>query len=238
VPVLGRRPRPLAVIGTAAVGFVLAVAILARSPSPEARLPRNYRLAGLIERQQQETAELRRQVQDLRKRVQDLTDASVGRQQGATQRRADLDAALLGAGLVALRGPGVKVTLDDSQLKDAPSGDVNDLVIHSQDVQAVVNALWRSGAEAVAINGQRLVATSAVLCVGNTLLLNGTVYSPPYVVNAVGADRERFESDALVKQLKSDASAFGLRLAVSKESSLEVPAFTGPTKSRLARPVR
>src|SRR5438093_13054188 len=90
-----RRLRPLAVAGTAAVGFVIAVAVLARSPSPEARLPRNYRLAGLIERQQRETADLRRQVQALRRQVQALSTAAVGRQQGATERRADLDAALL-----------------------------------------------------------------------------------------------------------------------------------------------
>src|SRR5436189_127421 len=75
-------------------------------------------------------------------------------------------------GLAAMRGPGLKVTLDDSKLDKPPAGNVNDLVIHSQDVQAVVNALWQAGAEAVAINGQRLVGTSAVLCVGNTLLLN------------------------------------------------------------------
>jgi uncharacterized protein YlxW (UPF0749 family) len=231
---LGRRP--LAVLGTAAVGFVLAVTLLARSPNPESRLPRNYRLAGLIERQQRETAELRREVQALRRRVQDLSRQGVARGNDAAQRRADLDAALLSAGLVAMRGPGVKVTLDDSLLKDAPSGDVNDLVIHSQDVQAVVNALWRAGAEALSINGQRLVTTSAVLCVGNTLLLNGTVHSPPYIVSAVGADRDRFETDPLVKQLKADATSFGLRLAISRESAIEVPAFAGTTKSNLARP--
>jgi uncharacterized protein YlxW (UPF0749 family) len=70
-------------------------------------------------------------------------------------------------------------TPDDSSLRQLPTGNLNDLVIHSQDVQAVVNGLWKAGAEAVAINGQRLVSTSAVLCVGNTLLLNGTVHSPP-----------------------------------------------------------
>lgn len=233
---LVRRPRPLALVGTALVGFVLAVAVLTRSPSPETRLPRNYRLAGLIERQQQDAAALRRQVADLRRQVQALTRASVDRQNDAAQRRAQLDDALLAAGLVELRGPGLKVTLDDSLRKDAPSGDVNDLVIHSQDVQAVVNALWRAGAEAVAINGQRLVSTSAVLCVGNTLLLNGSVHSPPYVVTAIGADRDHFDGDSLVKQLKADAATFGLRVAVSKEAALDVPAFSGPTKSELARP--
>ena len=233
---LVRRPRPLAILGTGMVGFVLAVTVLARSPNPESRLPRNYRLAGLIERQQRDAADLRRQVADLRRQVQALARASVDRQNDSAQRHAVLDDALLAAGLVEMRGAGLKVTLDDSLLKDAPSGDVNDLVIHSQDVQAVVNALWKAGAEAIAINGQRLVSTSAVLCVGNTLLLNGSVHSPPYVVSAVGADRDRFDGDALVKQLKADAQTFGLRVAVSKEAALDVPAFAGPSKSELARP--
>jgi len=96
----------------------------------------------------------------------------------------------------------------------SPSGNLNDLVIHSQDVQAVVNALWRAGAEAVAINGQRLVGTSAVLCVGNTLLLNGTVHSPPYEIAAIGAGRDKFEDDRLVRRLHDDADAFGLRFSI------------------------
>jgi uncharacterized protein YlxW (UPF0749 family) len=225
------------VIGAAGVGFVLAVTLQARPPDPETRLPRNYRLAGLIERQQRDTVALRREVADLRRRVQQVSTEGAGRQQDASQRKTQLDSALLAAGLVPMRGPGVKVTLDDSLLNEAPSGDVNDLVVHSQDVQAVVNALWRAGAEAIGINGQRLVSSSAVLCVGNTLLLNGTVHSPPYVIAALGADRPRFEGDALVKQLKQDAVSFGLRVAVSRETALDVPAFSGPTKLQFARPI-
>jgi uncharacterized protein YlxW (UPF0749 family) len=131
------------------------------------------------------------------------------------------------AGLVAVGGPGLRVTLDDSKLKTSPSGNVNDLVIHSQDVQAVVNALWRAGAEAIALNGERLVSTSAVLCVGNTLLLNGTVHSPPFEAVAVGADRDRFEADALVRRLHRDAAAFGLRFSVDRDDETEVPAYDG-----------
>ena len=117
-----------------------------------------------------------------------LATEGAGRQADAAERKAALDSALLDAGLVPMRGPGLQVTLDDSLLEEAPSGDINDLVIHSQDVQAVVNALWRRRRRsAIAINGQRLVSTSAVLCVGNTLLLNGTVHSPPYVSSAPSA---------------------------------------------------
>ena len=129
----------------------------------------------------------------------------------------------------------MKVVLDDSDLKASPTGNVNDLVIHSQDVQAVVNGLWRAGAEAVAINGQRLVSTSGVLCVGNTLLLNGTVHSPPYEVVAVGAARPRFETDPMVRRLHDDADAFGLRFSVSREDDVELPGFNGVVQPQFAQ---
>ena len=88
----------------------------------------------------------------------------------------------------------------------------------------------------MAINNQRLVGTSAVLCVGNTLLLNGTVHSPPYVVTAIGAVRDRFEADPLVRRLRSDAESFGLRVSIERQEALVLPAFTGATTLRYARP--
>ncbi len=218
------------------LGFLATVALRARPPSPEARLPGRYRLAALIERQQRTTATLRREVDDLRGRVDRLVAEAGSRQAGAVDRTSRLDRVTLSAGLVALRGPGVRVTLDDSILDEAPTGNVNDLVIHSQDVQAAVNALWRSGAEALAINGQRLVGTSAVLCVGNTLLLNGTVHSPPYLINAVGAQKDRFDDDPLVRRLREDADAFGIRFSVAREDTLDVPAYLGSTAFRYAKP--
>lgn len=219
------------------LGFLATVALRSRPPSPEARLPGRYRLAALIERQQRTTATLRREVDDLRARVDRLVAEAGSRQAGAADRTSRLDRATLSAGLVALRGPGVRVTLDDSILDEAPTGNVNDLVIHSQDVQAAVNAVWRAGAEAVSINGQRLVGTSAVLCVGNTLLLNGTVHSPPYVISAVGAQEERFDGDPLVRRLREDAGAFGIQFSAEAVDSLDIPAYRGSTALKYAKPV-
>ena len=219
------------------LGFLAAVALRARPPSPEARLPGRYRLAALIERQQATTTRLRAEVDDLRAEVDRLVAETSSRAAGAAARTTRLDRANLTAGLVPLRGPGLRVTLDDSLLDEAPTGNVNDLVIHSQDVQAAVNALWRAGAEAMSINGQRLVGTSAVLCVGNTLLLNGTVHSPPYVISAVGAQRDRFDDDPLVRRLREDADAFGIRFAVARDDTIDIPAYKGSTALRYAKPV-
>jgi len=221
-------------VACVAIGFLATTAARTQPPSPEARLPRQYRLAALIQRQQQSAQELREEAERLRTEV---ANASLGPDTAAAASRLQaLRAAQLDAGLTALRGPGMRVELADSSLENSPSGDINDLVIHSGDIQATVNALWRSGAEAMSINGQRLVSTSAVLCVGNTLLLNGTVHSPPYVVSALGADRNKFEADSLVQRLREDAKAFGLKLSIRSVNDVRIAAYDGSTAPKYARP--
>ena len=94
------------------------------------------------------------------------------------------------AGLSSVTGPALQVVLDDAPRipgTPIPEGfSPDDLVVHQQDVQAVVNAFWRGGATAISVMDQRIISTSAIRCVGNTLLLQGRVYSPPFVVTAVG----------------------------------------------------
>ena len=217
-----------------AIGFLAMTAARSHPASPEARLPRQYRLAALIERQQRNAGDLRAEVERLRNEV---AAASLGPDKAdAGARTAALRSSEIAAGLKKVRGPGMRVELADSSLADSPSGDINDLVIHSGDVQAAVNALWQSGAEAMSINGQRLVSTTAVVCVGNTLLLNGTVHSPPYVISALGADRNKFEADELVTQLREDAKNFGLKLSIHNVNSVTIPAYDGSTAPKYARP--
>lgn len=229
---------PALLVAAMLMAFVVVLAVDSGPADPEVRLGRRYRLADLIVAQQASAAELRRDVALLRAEVDAERAASAERTGGSAARAGVVVAASDQAGLSAVTGPGLRVSLDDSKLDVPPSGaSVNDLVIHSQDVQAIVNALWRSGAEALSINGQRLVSTSAVLCVGNTLLLNGTVHSPPYVISAVGASRDRFDTDRLVRRLRADAATFGLTFSVERSSELQLPAYRGSTKLLHARPV-
>jgi uncharacterized protein YlxW (UPF0749 family) len=226
--------RPLVALACVVIGFLGMTAARSHPASPEARLPRQYRLAALIARQQKAAADLRGEVEQLRSQV---ANASLGSDKAAAaQRAAALRGGRVAAGLVAVRGPGMRVELADSTQASSPSGDINDLVIHSGDVQAAVNALWRSGAEAISVNGERLVGTSAVLCVGNTLLLNGTVHSPPYVISALGADRNKFEADFLVQRLHDDAKNFGLKFSVHSVDAVTVAAYDGSTTPKYARP--
>ena len=232
----GRPARPALVTGFFLLGLLAVIAARSIPADPDARLPQRFRLVGLIHREQRAAAGLRREADQLRDQIEAARRDAAGQQVQSTE--TDLTTMSALAGLAPMAGPGLKVVLDDSSLRQSPTGNINDLVIHSQDVQAVVNALWRAGAEAIAVNEERVVGTSAVLCVGNTLLINGTVHSPPYRVSAIGASSDRFESDRLVHRLHDDADSFGLRFSVSHDGDVRVPGFGGVVAPRYAEPVQ
>lgn len=137
-------------------------------------------------------------------------------------------------------GPGIEVSLNDSartldSLPDGFTGD--DIVVHQQDVQGVVNALWASGAEAMMIQDQRVISTSAVRCVGNTLILQGRVYAPPYVIKAIGDPgrmQRALDADPSVTIYRQYVEAVGLGYDVSTLGSLELPGYSGAVALRYA----
>lgn len=147
------------------------------------------------------------------------------------------------AGLDAVRGPGVTVTLTDAR-RDADGrfprdASPDDLVVHQQDIQAVLNALWGAGAEAIALQDQRLIATSAPRCVGNTLLLDGRTYSPPYTVTAIGdptALSAALAADPQIRSYKQYVIRFGLGYTEQSADDLELPGYSRPVRMRYARP--
>jgi uncharacterized protein YlxW (UPF0749 family) len=159
----------------------------------------------------------------------------------AMQARADGLAAE--AGLTPVRGPGVTVTLTDAQ-RDANGrfprdASPDDLVVHQQDIQAVVNALWSAGAEAIQMQDQRLIANSAPRCVGNTLLLNARTYSPPYTVTAIGdvrAMRAALAAAPLVMLYKQYVVRFGLGYTEQVRNDVEVVGYAEPVRLHYAQP--
>lgn len=134
--------------------------------------------------------------------------------------------------LPAVQGPGVTVTLDDSPLwktmvnSSGSASNINDYVIHQQDIEAVVNALWAGGAEAMMIQDQRVLFNSAVICVGNVLMLQGKQYSPPYTISAIGPTEDMIDALAdsqAVQVYQEYVSAFGLGWNVETKDTLKFP---------------
>jgi uncharacterized protein YlxW (UPF0749 family) len=139
------------------------------------------------------------------------------------------------AGLQAVQGPGLTVSLDDAPRTpagEAPaSSNPDDLVVHQQDVQSVLNALWSGGAEAVTLMGERVVSTSAVRCVGNTLLVQGRLIGPPFVIRAIGDTkgmRSALSVEPGVALFQRYVDDFGLRFDVATARTLHLPAYDGP----------
>lgn len=147
------------------------------------------------------------------------------------------------AGLDPVHGPGLVVTLNDAQ-RDANGrfpGDASpdDLVVHQQDIQAVLNALWSAGAEAIEMQDQRIIATSAPRCVGNTLLLNGRTYSPPYTVTAIGnaaAMQAALAAAPLVSLYKQYVVRFGLGYTEQVTPDVRIAGYSEPVRMHFAQP--
>jgi uncharacterized protein YlxW (UPF0749 family) len=229
--------------GTLSVALVLALA--GALFAANARLARTsgdrhpQDLAGLAEVEERRLAVLLDEVATLRTDVERLTAA-----------QAELDGivlqpvspgAELEAGLVATTGPGLVVELEDAPA-DVPrptSVRPDDLVVHQQDLQAVINALWAGGAEAMGLMDQRVISTSAFQCIGNVLSLHGRPYSPPYVVRAVGDPatlrRALYASPEIQNYLRYvDAVGLGWSVTVASEP-MTLPAYEGATDLEHAR---
>jgi uncharacterized protein YlxW (UPF0749 family) len=160
------------------------------------------------------------------------TEAGSDSRIAAQQQRADASRAA--AGFTAVHGPGVTVTLNDAPRRadgTLPTGArPDDVVVHQQDVQSVVNALWAGGAEAMTIMGIRVISTSAVRCVGNTLLLHGLVFSPPFTVAAIGSHtrmQDALDDDLGVRAFRDAATAFGLGYRLDVNADIVAPAHVG-----------
>ncbi|HLU43475.1 MAG TPA: DUF881 domain-containing protein [Natronosporangium sp.] len=203
------------------------------------REDRQLALTDLIEERAARVAELEQVIGPLAEEVARLTDELAGTAHSAANPHESRDE--LAAGLTPLRGPGVTVQLDDALRPDGvrpPGASADDLLVHQQDVQAVVNALWAGGAEAMTIMGERVISTSAVLCVGPVLLLHGRPYSPPYRITAIGdPDRLRAALDTSpeVQLFREAADAYGLGYQVVVEQEVTVPAYGGSSTIRLGQ---
>ncbi|WP_375484520.1 DUF881 domain-containing protein [uncultured Jatrophihabitans sp.] len=238
------RPRPRAwrvlvpvICLIAGIGFATSAR---DSHGTELRAPGIGSLADTVGAAERTVRGLDGQVASLQAQVQ-AAATSAGMRDGkvsAAQRAVSPLAAA--AGLTAVHGAGLQVVLDDADPSSAnASVDPNQLVVHQSDLQSVVNALWAGGAEAMSIAGQRVIPTSAVRCVGNTLLLNGDVYSPPFRVAAVGPSatmQEQLTASPGVTLFRQAAGYFGLGYTVESEDRVDVPAYTGPLTLIYARP--
>jgi len=203
---------------------------------------RRPQLAQLISDKRARLADREKQAAKLRADVDQDTARLAEVDQPVKEAREKADALRAAAGFTALKGPGLTVVLNDSPRRATDLGpnapDNDDLVVHQGDVQAVVNALWAGGAEAMSIMDIRVISTSAVRCVGNTLLLHGQVFSPPFKITAIGEPTRMhgaLDSAEGVRQFKDAVADFGLGYSETVERNVTVRAYDGSSDLRSAR---
>jgi uncharacterized protein YlxW (UPF0749 family) len=232
----GRRPSGwTALVPVVALAAGLLFATSGRTAQgTDLRAGETTQLSGLIAARKAAIARQDGQLADLQRQVERLTRQAGTRNSDVAAAQSAGDAGALSAALVPLTGPGVVITLDDAPPRPDGSLPVNarpdDLVIHQSDVQAVVNAVWAAASDGVAVMDQRLIATSAVRCVGNTLLLQGRTYSPPFVITAIGdasAIRAQLAASPQVGIFQQAVDDFGLTFSVRERPEVTVPAYDG-----------
>ncbi|MGV9557178.1 DUF881 domain-containing protein [Streptomyces sp. NPDC003401] len=245
----GRRPRlrPVRVL-TAGV-FALAGLIFFTSfdtaKGTDIRTDASLlKLSDLIQERSHKNGELDESNASLRDEVESLAEADDGSTLAEDEKLARLEDA---AGTQKVKGRAVTVTLDDAppnataKLPGYPEPQPDYLVIHQQDLQAVVNALWQGGAEGIKVMDQRLISTSAVRCVGNTLILQGRVYSPPYKIQAVG-DPEKLQqalaNSQAIQNYMVYVNVYGLGWNVTEDGTVTLPGYSGTVDLHYAKPVQ
>jgi uncharacterized protein YlxW (UPF0749 family) len=222
-----------------ALGFLIAAQ--ARAEAPRVRYTTQER-APLVET----VVALQAQQDALKDRILDLRARVTAAEQGAAGSGAlvsDLNGALrtarVAAGLVALEGPGIVLQLEDSQVPVPPGGSVADYRVGALDLRRVVEELWLAGAEAVSVNGERVVPTTAFVDIGGTLLVNSAYLAPPYQVAAIGPT-DLYDvlvtAPRFVELVQARADQFGIRISFAEPDRVTVPAYAGTVTLRYARP--
>jgi uncharacterized protein YlxW (UPF0749 family) len=241
----GRQPRSwvwrlAAPVAFAAAGL-LAVTSAINAQGTDLRGGRNDSLIEVVSSERAQVQNQQAQARALQEQVGALERTLSAA--GSSGLQARLRALELTAGLRALSGPGLVVTLDDAPRGEhvPPGTDPNLLVVHQQDIQAVANALWAGGADGMSLQGHRIVSTTGIKCVGNTVVLQGVPYAPPYRIVAVGNVERMFRALLRSPEVRAYRDyvppPYDLGWSVRDSGSLTVPAYTGPLSLSFARPL-
>ncbi len=239
---LRSRPSWQITLGAAllALGFLIAAQLASESPrvryTTQERTPL-LETAGELQTQQDD---LKARILQLRDQIQGVEGQGAGSADLVRQLNAELEQARIAAGLIPLTGRGIVLQLEDSQEPVPADGSQADYLVGSRDIRTVVEELWLAGAEAIAINGERVTPTTAIIDIGNSLLVNSAYLAPPYQVTALGAAdlyQRLSASPGFIDFVRARAEGYGIRLSFAEPESVDMPAFVGTVTLRYSRPL-
>ena len=227
-----RAIAPALVVGLLA--FLLTVDLRAQDTATKLTEGRRAQLAAIVTERQQRTAALESRLAQLRAQV-----AAIAASAGSVtlqELRSATDRIGTASGTTDVTGPGLLVRLTDAASQDQSTNQA-DSKIQDVDIQAVVNALWAAGAEAIAVNGQRLVSTTAIRNAGGAVLVNFRVLTSPYVVSSIGdvnAMLSSFNASDVARRFRTWQQVYGLGFSVEQPGDIQIPAFAGSLHFRYA----
>jgi uncharacterized protein YlxW (UPF0749 family) len=222
-----------------ALGFLIAAQLNSQVPrtsyTSQERAPLVQTALGLQGQQDQ----LKQNLLDLRTQIQGVEDRGPGSDAAVRQVNDELAKARISAGLIALHGTGLVIQLEDSTESVPPGGNQPDHRVTAADVRTVVEELWLAGAEAVAVNGERVTGSSAILDIGGSVLVNSAYLAPPYQVAAIGSTdlyTTMSSAPSFVDFVRARAGSSGIRISFAQPSDVTVPAYAGAVNLRYGRP--
>ena len=220
-------------------GFLVAAQWQTQRERSQLAVRYNAPLTDAAQALQKEQSSLKAQLADLRAQLDTLQSSTSTQSGAAKELQAQIDQLKTRAGLTAVAGDGVVIQLDDAKASSAAAKDLDKSICHATDLTDIVNTAWKGGATAIAVNDQRIVGTSSVYCVGSTIMVNGTLMSPPFNVNAIGPQNQllgAFDDPGQLRDIKQRRDVQGLGFRVVRASAIHAPAYDGPLTVRYATP--
>lgn len=179
---------------------------------------------------------LTEQVGQLQSELERYRQQAASGDEGSEALKTELEQMEITAGLTDVEGPGVTVVLEDSTQANV-TGDEADYLIHDNDILSVINELRSAGAEAISLNGERILATSEVRCTGAVVTVNGRRYAAPYVIFAIGDPDTLYSALTMRNGVVDILSQWGITVRVTASDQLLIPAYSGTVDYQYAKPV-
>jgi uncharacterized protein YlxW (UPF0749 family) len=222
------------------LGFLIAAQLAAEGPRVRYTSQERTPLVETALSLQAQQDQLKDQIVALRGQIQQIETDSAGSQAAVRTLNTDLEEARIAAGLIPLTGTGIVLKLEDSEQPVPPGGNESDYLVGATDLRRVVGELWQAGAEAVAINDERITTSTAIIDIGGSVLVNAAYLAGPYQISAIGPPdlfARLSASPGFEELVRTRRGSFGIGISWAEPESVDIPAFAGSVNLRESRAV-
>lgn len=237
------KGRILLIFGLALIiGLIISIQLNASDASDQGGLV-TIAQANALERQLKEVRSERELILaeylELERRLKEIEEQSLSEDALLQAAMKDLERYKMGSGMLDVKGPGVIITVDDPIPTEENPGDGYSMIMLRYDLLlSLVNKLKDAGAEAVSINGQRIIAKTEISLAGDNVNINAVPTAPPYTIKAIG-DPDTIEGTLTIRFgiIDNMKNHFGLQVSIAKQEEIEIPRYNGVLRFLYAKPV-